>query len=108
MSLAEQPSADQAVGHFAIIDWEDGLGLLGRLQCPVVVELKPVGWVVRGLKRSERWALTEIPDASAARHRLAAVLRMPGRTNYHLVMNNCEHAARFVAFGDFRSDQVRR
>jgi hypothetical protein len=106
MSLAKQWSKEKGVRHYAIIDWEDGLRLRGGW-IPVVIEMKPSGPDVRYFQANEQWTLTQIQDARSARRRLLELLRSPERLRYDAVVNNCEHVAHFVAFGEFRSEQVR-
>lgn len=106
MSLAKQWSKEKGVWHYAIIDWEDWLRLRGGWK-PVVVELKPGGPDIRYLESTEQWTLTPIQDARNARQRLLELLWSPQHLRYDAVANNCEHVAHFVAFGEFRSEQVR-
>jgi hypothetical protein len=106
MSFAKQWSKEKCVWHYAIIDWEDRLRPRGGWN-PVVVELKPGGPDVRRLEPNEQWTLMPIHDARNARRRLLELLRSPERLRYDAVVNNCEHVAHFVAFGEFRSEQVR-
>jgi hypothetical protein len=105
MSLAKQWSKERGVWHYAIIYWEDWLRLRGGWN--PVVELKPGGPDVRRLESNEQWTLAPIHDARNARQRLLELLRSPQRLRYDAVSNNCEHVAHFVAFGEFRSEQVR-
>src|SRR2546426_758374 len=106
MTLSSRHSPEKAVRHYAIVDWDDALGLI-RHRGPAVVELMPDGPRVRRLMRGERWTHETIPNVHGARRRLLLLLRSPARLRYDPLANNCEHVARYVAFGGFRSEQVR-
>jgi hypothetical protein len=106
MDYARLWCTEKGVWHDAIIDHEDTLGLLDGSR-PVVIELLPGGRTIRPFDPRESWTREPVVDCRKARRRLWLVLRSSKRQHYNMLFNNCEHFARFVAFGEFRSPQVR-
>lgn len=106
MEHARQWSREKGVWHHAVIDYADRLGFLG-LGRPVIFELVSTGLRVRPYDPTEPWQRTRIADVDGARRRLQGVLEMEERQQYKLLSNNCEHVARYIAFGEFRSEQIR-
>ncbi len=105
MEYARHWSVEKGVWHYAIIDHADRLGLIGWAR-PVIVELVPTGLRARPFDPSETWERTAIADTLGALRRLRQLLAMKDRQVYDWFLNNCEHIARYIAFGEFRSEQV--
>src|SRR5579859_6842899 len=103
--LISQPSRDKGWVHYGILDVGNRLGLtLDRVE-PVVVHLPPGGLRYDWLSTTGEWKVVkQIGDAAGAIARLRIVEANPV---YDAVTNNCEHAARYIADGERRSNQVR-
>lgn len=106
LEYVKRRSPEKGVWHHAIIDHGDALRLIDGISS-VVVELVPTGPQARRFDPAEGWTIERIADQDGALRRLRLLLCSPGRHQYHALFNNCEHFARFIAFGEFRSDQVR-
>jgi hypothetical protein len=106
MTYATRAISGKPFRHHAVFDWDNPLGLV-RVGVPVVIELLPIGPHARPFVAGEAWQGTPVSDLGSARQRLWLLLQSPEKHRYHALFNNCEHFARFVAFGEFRSEQVR-
>lgn len=105
MEHARQWSTEKGVWHHAIIDYADRLGLLGYAR-PVIIELVPDGMRARPFDPAESWQRTAIEDVDGASHRLRKLFEMEERRRYDWFSNNCEHIARYISSGEFKSEQV--
>ena len=103
--LATQPPANKRVEHFLIADIGNRLGTVGVdgsrpvvvHQCPPMIRtdwLQDVGGCFLRYK---------IEDEAAAIERLQFALHDP---QYAVLWHNCEHFARWVAFGTWESKQL--
>jgi hypothetical protein len=103
--LATHWSANKRVEHFLILDIGNRLGIEGVdgsnpvvvHQCPPMIRTDWLQDVGACLLR------TKIEDEAAAIERLHFALRNP---QYALFFHNCEHFARWVAFGVWESEQL--
>jgi hypothetical protein len=107
MSFAKQWSSEKRVEHYVLIDWRNSLGTLRWHLGPVVLEMMPRGPQARPLGTGEHWAHKKIADAGDAQRRFRAWQRSGERWRYDALSNNCEHWARYIAFGEPLSEQVR-
>src|SRR5206468_10276551 len=94
-----------AVQHYAIIGSSFSLGVV-RTWGQVVLELMPDGPRVRSLGRDEVWQTEPIRDLIGARIRIRELTGSEQKHRYDAISNNCEHWARYIAFGESRSEQV--
>jgi hypothetical protein len=106
LAYVKRRSPEKGVWHHAIVDHGDALHLIDGMSS-IVVELVPAGPQARRFDPPEDWTREQITDQDGALRRLRLLLCSPERHQYHALFNNCEHFTRFIAFGEFRSDQVR-
>lgn len=103
--LIRQESPSKGVTHYGILDVGNRLRTPGLLPYgPVVIHQVPPAIRCDWLSATGEWLIVgHIADEQAALGRLRAALAKPA---YHLTANNCEHFARFVAYGRKESTQV--
>lgn len=87
--------------HYAILDAGNVLRRFG-VTAPTIYHLRPEG-LVWTTDLSQVQSVQKIDDESGAVARFQEALTRPV---YHLLTNNCEHFARFVARGDRSSGQA--
>lgn len=101
--LMVQHSAEKGVDHYGILDIGNNLGYLAAVE-PVVVHQSPPAIRANWLSATGAWRITaRIIDTAGALLRLRAAL---ANRNYDLLGNNCEHFARYVAYGRRESGQL--
>ncbi len=87
--------------HYAILDAGNVLRRFG-VTVPTIYHLRPEG-LVSTTDLSRVQSAQKVDDESGAVARFQEALTRPV---YRLLTNNCEHFARFVAFGDRSSGQA--
>ncbi len=105
MFFANQRIPGKAADHYAIIGSGLQFGFPG-IWGSVVLELTPNGPGVRALRKEEQWTLKPIQDSTGARFRAKELFGSKDRWTYDLLANNCEHWARYIAYGTRKSEQV--
>jgi hypothetical protein len=102
--FVRQRSIEKRVDHYGILDIGNRRRNLRFGRAPVILhQVRPrirADW----LRNTGRWqVLHKIEDEAAALGRVEIALTDP---NYVLLRHNCEHFARFVAFGTWESKQL--
>src|SRR5689334_9271390 len=97
--FARQPATKAGVGaHFGIIDIGNRRRAPTRRRDPVVMHLRQPGIVTNWLRETGTWQVIErIRDERGALERLRIAARYNPR--YAIHRDNCEHFARFIAYG---------
>jgi len=99
-----QRSAEKGVDHYGILDIGNRRGAPLDGPDPVIMHQRPPRITANWLYETGTWrVLYKIPDEDAALERLRLALYDP---TYAVLRHNCEHFARFVAFGVWESKQV--
>lgn len=104
--FARQPATKAGVGaHFGIIDVGNRRRAPTRRREPVVWHLRQPGITTSWLHETEPWQiLDKIRNEAAALQRLRIAQQYNPR--YAIHRDNCEHFARFIAYGRWESKQV--
>lgn len=103
--LVVQHSPEKGVDHYGILDIGNNLRYPDALE-PVVVHQSPPVIRADWLSATGAWGIAgRIVDTAGALLRLRAALSNP---SYDLLGNNCEHFARYVAYGKRESGQVQQ
>lgn len=101
--LVVQHSPEKGVDHYGVLDVGNNLRYLTAIE-PVVVHQSPPAIRADWLSATGAWQVADrIVDTAAALVRLRAALENP---SYDVLGNNCEHFARYVAYGKRESGQV--
>jgi hypothetical protein len=104
--LVTQRSPAKGVDHYGVVDCGNHFGFphYSALDSVVFHQTPPrmrCDWV----QYTGSWKLLDrIVDEAGARTRLLEVLA--NKPGYHLIVNNCEHVARYVAYGKSESSQL--
>ena len=101
--LVAQHLPEKGVDHYGILDIGNNFRF-AIVHEPVVVHHPPPAIRADWLSTTGTWSIAgRIFDVAGARFRLRLAL---ARANYDLLGNNCEHFARFIAYGKRESGQV--
>jgi len=104
--LLTQESDGKSVDHYGILDAGNRLGIEEARfsRQPVVVHQRPPSIQWNWLRETGKWRVKgKIADEAMAKARIKKAARDP---LYRLFSNNCEHFARYVAYGIRESWQV--
>lgn len=103
--LVKRKGTEKGVDHYGILDIGNRTRnphVQGGL--PFVVHLMPAGFQADWLRPTDTWIVVEkVLDENNAAERLNEAWSRP---EYNLLVNNCEHFARYVATGISESKQV--